>query len=416
MSAIFGRLAWLVMGIVLLALSGPAAAHLTPNSEVRLSIGSKMVTADIIVPRGEYAYATGNPFASTNQSRAIARDYLVRSIRVRGSAGERWSVVIDNVEFVQIAGPPDLHATARFLPPQGQSTSAFTIDWHVIVDDLPNHFALFVLERTSGERDILGAVRSGSGPLTVDRPHETAPTLLLSAMALGVHHIIGGYDHLMFLLALLLPAPLIAVQGRWRLPRPRKETFIKLASIVTAFTIGHSVTLIGATLDQWSLPSAPVETAIAVSVLVSAIHAIRPLVPGREPLIAGAFGLVHGLAFATLVQDAGAGVSDSAISLLGFNLGIELVQMAIVVAITPGLLIFSRRAGYRYFRIGAALVCAAAAVAWIVNRTTGIGGQLVGSVEGVLAYGLWALLIFVAFTIGALLQDRIRQNRASANV
>ncbi len=105
--------------------------------------------------------------------------------------------------------------------------------------------------------------------------------------------------------------------------------------MVTAFTIGHSITLIGGAFFGWALPSRPVEVLIAISILVSAIHACRPLFPGREAWVAGGFGLVHGLAFATLIGRFGLEPLQKAQSILGFNLGIELVQLGVVLAILP---------------------------------------------------------------------------------
>jgi hypothetical protein len=377
----------------------PAAAHLTPNSEVQLDPRQNEVLADIIVPRGEYAYATGNPVDGSPASLAAARAYLLDRFAVAGPDRAAWRIAIDRVEFVQIAGPPDLHATARLIPPDGTVPASFAIDWRVVVDALPSHFALFVLTGEGGERTILGAVRQGQTRLTVDTARESTWALLSSAVALGAHHIIGGYDHLLFLLALLLPAPLIARGGRWSDPRGWRDTLGKLASIVTAFTIGHSVTLIGATLGGWKLPTAPVEIAIAVSVLVSAIHAIRPLVPGREPLIAVGFGLIHGLAFATLVLQADAGAASSAASLLGFNLGIELVQLGVVLAVAPSLLILSRGRWYTLIRLGLAAFAVVASAGWIVNRATGAATGFVETIEGAMSHAAWAI---VALSLAAL--------------
>lgn len=404
-------LRWMMLAL-LAALSAPLAAHSTPNSEVRLRVADDRVIADIIVPRGEYAYGTGHPVDGSARSLAIARTYLRDNIAATTRAGEAWTLAIPTVEFVQRNGPPDLHAVAELVPPDGASLEDLVISWRVLVDRLPGHFALFLAdgELAGEERTVLGAVREGSGPLTVAlaRPSPLQP--LVSAARLGAHHILEGYDHLLFLLVLLLPAPLLAASGRWAGQRPAGATLFQLAKIVTAFTIGHSVTLVVATLWRWSLPVAPVEIAIALSVLVAAIHAARPILPGREPLIALVFGLVHGLAFATLVQGAHAGVATSALALLGFNLGIELVQLAIVAAVVPALLVLSRYAVYTGVRLVLAAVCAAAALAWIVNRATGLADGLVAAMEAAMAQMIWLVplsaLAALALALRSLLAGR----------
>jgi hypothetical protein len=384
-------LLWLMRLSFLMLSAGPLAAHSTPNAEVRLSTEGDAVVADIVIPRGEYAFATGHPVTGDDQSLRIARDYLRDSMTVSTPEGREWTVSFRRVAFVQSNGPPDLRAVVRLVPPAGSSPHELTINWRALMDELPGHFALFIVEgkTVADDGSIVGAVRAGSPPLRVSITPETPFLTLSSAIALGAHHILEGYDHLLFLLVLLLPAPLLAASGRWGGPRSTKATLIRLTQIVTAFTIGHSLTLIAATLRQWSLPVAPVEIAIAVSVLVSAVHALRPLLPGKEALVALVFGLVHGLAFATLVQDAQAGASSSALALLGFNLGIELVQLAIVLAVVPSLLVLSRYPFYRRLRGVLAWFSIAAAVAWIVNRATGLGGDVVASMELVMSHMPW---------------------------
>ena len=382
----------------------PAAAHLTPNSEIGLAIQPGGVDADIIIPQGEYGYATGNPVGNEPQALKEARDYIDRHFAVYASDGRRWTIALDDVAFVQIAGPPDLHALARLTPPPGASPRRFRIAWSALLQELPTHFALFVLASDSegmvgNGREVLGAVRAGETLLEVDRGKSSAHVAFANAMLLGIGHIIGGYDHLLFLLALLLPAPLIARSGRWADPRPIPDTVMHLLKIVTAFTIGHSLTLIGATLGGWHLPAPPVEIAIAVSVLVSAVHAIRPLVPGREHYVAIGFGLVHGLAFATLLHDVGAGTASTAVTLLGFNLGIETVQIAIVALVVPPLLVLSRAPIFAALRTVLAGLTAAAAIAWIVNRSLGLGDGLVAGIDVVVSHGLWAVAMLYLLAI-----------------
>lgn len=393
----FPLLAWLVIAALMLGASARASAHLTPNSEVRLTFEESQVTADIIVPQGEYAYATGNPVDNGTGSKAIAHRYLAERIAVTGTGGRDWAVAIAQPEFVQIAGPPDLHARATFTPPAGETVGQFTMRWRVLVDTLPNHFALVVVDASGREGEIVGAVRSGKQSIEVSKT-ESPLSVLIGAVVIGAQHIATGYDHLLFLLALLLPAPLMARGGLWRERRTLKATMRTLALIVTAFTAGHSLTLVGATLGGWRLPTAPVEVAIAVSVLVSALHAIKPIFPGREPVVAGAFGLVHGLAFATLVHDAGAGVASSALGLLGFNLGIELVQLAVVIVVVPLLVLLSAHANYSLIRASGGAACALAAGIWIVTRSIDAAPRLPPPVTGSLTaiIVLSIALIFVS--------------------
>lgn len=411
MSLALSSLLRILIATALLVLTAPLAAHSTPNSEVRLSVTGKSVTADIIVPRGEYAVATGHAVDGSARSLALAQDYLRNHIAVAGpNQGQHWAMTIHTVEFVQGNGPPDLHAVVELSPPIGAPLQCFTIDWRVLTEELPGHFALFMSDSPGRNGStIIGAVRKDSTTLSVELTRPGLLDPLVGAIVLGAHHILEGYDHLLFLLALLLPAPLIARNGNWTGHRPDRATLVQLAKIVTAFTIGHSLTLIAAVLGRWSLPVAPVEIAIAFSVLVSAMHAVRPLVPGKEPIVAMAFGLIHGLAFATLVQNAQAEMTSGALTLLGFNIGIELVQLGIVAAVVPSLLVLSRHSSYGRLRTIMAYLAIAAATAWIVNRATGLAERLVASMESAMSHMGWLVLAAAAAALIQKVRERAGQ-------
>ena len=138
---------------------------------------------------------------------------------------------------------------------------------------------------------------------------------------LGMRHIAEGTDHLLFLLVLLLPAPLIAVRRHWKGPAGVRVSLLSILKVVTAFSVGHSLTLALAALGVVRVPSGPIEVLIAVSILVSAVHAIRPLFPGREAAIAAFFGLIHGLAFAATLGQLGFGRWQRVAGILGFQPG-----------------------------------------------------------------------------------------------
>jgi hypothetical protein len=207
------------------------------------------------------------------------------------------------------------------------------------------------------------------------------------AFHLGMRHIAEGTDHLLFLIALLLPAPLLALVTAWGSCASVRVSLIRIVRIVTAFTLGHSLTLALAAFGVVSLPSRPVEVMIAVSILVSAIHAIRPLFPGREAAIAAFFGLIHGLAFASALSELGFAGWYRLVSLVGFNLGIETMQLAVVAAILPSLLLLSRTRSYSALRIGGALFAAFASMGWIAERALNLPTAISPIVETSARYG-----------------------------
>lgn len=189
-----------------------------------------------------------------------------------------------------------------------------------------------------------------------------------SVFRLGMRHIAEGTDHLLFLLVLLLPAPLIVSQSHWAGFAGLRRSAFRILRIVTAFTLGHSITLALAAWGFVRVPARPIEVLIAVSILVSAIHALRPLFPGKEAAIAAFFGLIHGLAFAATFGELGLGRWERVAGILAFNLGIETMQLVVVAAIMPSLVLLSRTRAYPFFRIGGAVFAGLASAGWIAER------------------------------------------------
>jgi HupE / UreJ protein len=214
---------------------------------------------------------------------------------------------------------------------------------------------------------------------------------------LGMRHIAEGTDHLLFLLVLLIPSPLISAGFRWAGSAGLRKSFTHILKVVTAFTLGHSMTLALAAFGFVVLPSRPVEVLIAVSIFVSAIHALRPLFPGREPAIAAFFGLIHGLAFAATLGQLGLQRWARLANVFAFNVGIEAMQLVVVAAILPSLLLLSRTRLYSWFRVGGACFAAAASAGWIGERLLNVGGPVDLVVDAVAHRAGWlAGCLFIA--------------------
>lgn len=395
---------------LIMALGDRALAHLTPNSELILDFREGSVLIDAIIPEGDYRLASG---AAAGRDRAAAAQWLAGQVAATSPDGRAWRVIVDQTEFVQRAGPPDLHALIRLVPPPGASPRRLTLRWSAVVGQRADHFALVLIGHDPGanvlpqDRRLIGAVRGDRMTLSIDRGQASTAAAFQSAFRLGMQHIAEGTDHLLFLLTLMLPAPLLVTgerrNWRWGAARPALSALGRLATIITAFTLGHSLTLIIASLGRWALPVAPVEMAIALSILVAAVHAVRPVFPGREAWVAAGFGLIHGLAFATLVGEAGVGDSDRLLAILGFNLGIEAVQLLVAGLAFVPLMLIARTPDYRWVRLPLAVAAGIAAVAWLIERGSGVPNGVAGLVTTLAGQAQWLLaaLIVVALVSGA---------------
>jgi HupE/UreJ protein len=187
----------------------------------------------------------------------------------------------------------------------------------------------------------------------------------------GVHHIASGADHIAFLLALLLPAVLIG-GAAWQPAPAFRPVLREVLRVVTAFTIAHSLTLSLAALGFVHVPSRLVESLIAFSVLVCALVNLWPAAPRLGAAFAFGFGLVHGLGFASALSDLGSDAGTRLATLFGFNLGVELGQLALVALFLPPA--FGLRASVLYRRgfLGAgSLAVAGVACIWLAERVSG---------------------------------------------
>ena len=275
-----------------------------------------------------------------------------------------------------LAGPFELQwmeARIRFVGPA--PIDVFTVESRLFQEENPFH------------RDLVEMTWNGEEPVRVlfqaDRPrfryepaHVRRPGVFSFFLELGFLHILEGYDHLAFLLALLVAAPRLR----------------SLIGVVTAFTVAHSITLGWSALDPGGLLSAVpgrlVELAIALSIAYVACENLLRSEPRTRWKEAFCFGLLHGLGFAGFLADALAGESLVVTALFGFNLGVEAGQLLVVLAAAAVFAVLGRRsAGDRqapgeadapeapprglvpaWFRIGSSAVVAVVALYWFAER------------------------------------------------
>jgi HupE/UreJ protein len=187
----------------------------------------------------------------------------------------------------------------------------------------PDHHTLVKLEAPSDVRQFAFAPDTRQARFAVGDGGDIARSTG-SFFVLGIHHILSGYDHLLFLLALLLPGggPLA------------------LLKIITAFTIAHSVTLSLAVLQVVTLPDRLVEVVIALSIaFVAAENLFLDVMVSRRWLVSFCFGLVHGFGFSSALRELGLPAHGLLLSLFGFNLGVEVGQALVVAVCLPALLL-----------------------------------------------------------------------------
>ena len=237
------------------------------------------------------------------------------------------------------------------------------IDYRLFATTDATHRGLARLVGAGGQPLVLAP---GSGPqrLSVDG-HGFAGFVVQ-----GMGHIASGLDHVLFLVTLLLVAVWRRDGSGWMPRRDARSAFAETLRLVTAFTIAHSITLGLAASGVIDPPTRWVESLIALTVLLAALDNLRPFVPGPRWSMVAVFGLVHGVGFAGPLKDLGLRGSELVLPLLGFNLGVELGQLAVVALLLPVALALRSAAAYRRWIVpGGSSAVAALALVWCVERS-----------------------------------------------
>jgi hypothetical protein len=239
----------------------------------------------------------------------------------------------------------------------------------LLFDVDPTHRGLvqWIAPRAESAQALVFATDSAEQDLQLQAP--SAWQTLAQYTAEGVWHIWIGFDHILFLLALLLPAVLVRQGGRWEPAPSLRAAVVEVVKVVTAFTLAHSVTLSLAALQLITLPSRLVESVIAASVAVAALNNLWGRIERRRWVMAFAFGLIHGFGFASVLADLGLPQGALVLALVGFNVGVELGQLAIVLAFVPVAFLLRRSRVYRVgvLQVGS-LAIALLAAWWFAER------------------------------------------------
>jgi hypothetical protein len=359
-----------LLALVLLSFAIGAAAHKPSDSYLTLE-------RDGVKLQGQWDIALRDLDAaitldSNGDGEITWGEVRAKSGAIRDYALSRLDVSASGAPCALQAGATlvDQHSDGAYavLPLAGTCSrpdGLLAVEYRLLFDVDPSHRGLLQYIEAGDSHSVIFAASTRTQTLGAGSAWEQ----LAAYVHEGVWHIWLGFDHILFLLSLLLPAVLMRREDAWQPAESFRGAFWDVARIVTAFTVAHSITLTLAALEIVALPSRWVESAIALSVVLAAINNVFPLVSHGRWLAAFAFGLIHGFGFAGALRDLGLPSGSLALSLFGFNAGVELGQLAIVAMFLP--LAFRLRATWAYRRIvlaGGSAVIAAIAGVWLVER------------------------------------------------
>ncbi|MEN0047842.1 MAG: HupE/UreJ family protein [Bacteroidota bacterium] len=388
----------LLIGLAMLCLPFIAAAHEPDQSYLYLRIYGDAMGGRFEVVAKDLNRSIGinlpDQFSMEDLEPYVPRiqDYL-KSVTTFSYQGKTYPISFDETEVFKIDEMAEDFALFSFtMENVDEVPDALDIRYEGFFDKNPIHKGMLVI----GYNWKAGIVENTALISLIFGPNNPQQTLSLTEMSvwkgfwalikLGVWHIWIGLDHILFIIALILPAVVrrretlegdfsmvdesvsTSYSKSWLPVAKFKPAFFYILKIVTFFTIAHSITLALASLEIVSLPSRWVESIIAFSIALAALHNITPIFKGKEWAIAFIFGLFHGFGFASVLGDKGLGGDFMVLSLFGFNIGVEIGQVLIICLAFPVLFLIRKTKLYpKIITYGSALLIVIA-MYWVIER------------------------------------------------
>ena len=362
---------WCLLVVWLLA--WPALAHKPSDSYLALTVAANGVTGqwDIALRDLDYAIgldADGNGEITWGELRAKHAEIAAYALARLAVEADGAPCALNAAEQRVDDHTDGAYTVLRFAADCAAKTpQQLRVTYRLFADIDPQHRGLLRLDVAGLSRTAIFSPQAATQSFELKAASRWSQFVDYGVE--GVWHIWLGYDHILFLLSLLLPAVLVWRAPRWQPAPSFRFAFTDVLKIVTAFTLAHSITLSLATLGYVSLPSRLIESTIAASIIVAALNNVFPVFHGRRWAVAFCFGLIHGFGFASVLVDLGLPRDALAVALVGFNLGVECGQLAIVSGFLPLAFLLRRTPLYQrgVFVLGSAAIAVVAAI-WLAER------------------------------------------------
>lgn len=392
-------LSLLILVGVFWGVSVPAKAHSTGESYVYLNVTEEGLSGRFEVPFKEVDKAIpldmdGDGTITEDEFTANADSiYAYLQPRLVFYDGDQaHPVEILDHQFLDVDF--DIFAQVQFeVPTLGEPPETLEADYRFLIDGIDrNHRGLLIIESNTrsgiaeneAQHSLIFSDDNRRQAFEVDGLSDWV--IFARFVGEGIYHIVPiGYDHILFLLSLLLASVMVVRSGKWAPAPGFREPFWFVVKVVTLFTVAHTITLTLAALGIVRLPVVLVEAVIALSIAIAAVNNLYPFVANRTWSIVFFLGLFHGFGFANVLDPLGAQGHSLVAALSGFNIGVEIGQLIVVLAAFPILYLIRRLPVYKPLVLQAGSVALIAVAGfWFVERTFDVMGPIHEPIRNVL--------------------------------
>jgi hypothetical protein len=270
---------------------------------------------------------------------------------------------LNSVTYLVLSFSSPLYSSSKCA---GKDQLSF--EYSLLFDAATNHKAIVSLRVASEEHVFILDKENSRNSINVELNESSSWSTFWAFIYQGIFHILIGLDHILFLFTLLLTLCFYRHLGEWRSVDSKKVIIKKTLFIITSFTIAHSITLSGTALGIIPVMGSWIEIVIAASILFNVLNNLFPMIKNLS-LITFLFGLIHGMGFAGALSEFGFTQEHQLLSVLGFNLGVEIGQLGLLVVFLPILLWIRKSNFYRWYGMQLlSLLIGAVAIYWILQR------------------------------------------------
>lgn len=390
--------------VLLLQMTSVSWSHPIDHSLIELDISTDQVIAEVRIPMGDFQEASqlsvrGKTIQEIQSHQSIYLDYIFSHLDIYQSPDQPWKKTANG--DIQLDSThnkiPDLLFKISFQP-DGPLPTAFTVRSDLVTHQVITHKVFLGLRSDwqagilSDQKRILTAFNQDRKEFQVQRQEGGLWTGFLGTLNLGLKHIYEGFDHILFLVMLVMSLSYV---------QPHRQWLKKLLFLVSSFTLGHTLSLFYAGTVYSPVSTQVIECLVAFTIIVTCIHVIRPIIANKEWLVSLAFGLIHGLAFSEIVGEFHLSQQLLILSILGFNIGVELMQILLIGMIVPWLVWLAKVGQFAMVKKTFALVGLILSICWFVERALNV--EVLKLEDKLMINPFWVfylLLVMFSVTLG----------------